>query len=50
MINKLVDENKPENMDILAQLMKVCDIETEGEFLNSLRPKAIHFFNSVRDD
>ena len=50
MINKLVDENKPENMDVLAELMRVCDLETEGEFLNNLRPKAIQFFNSIKDD
>lgn len=50
MINKLIEENKPENMEIVTDIMKVCDTQTNGDFLSNLKPKSIQFYNSVRDE
>ena len=50
MINKLIEENKPENMEIVTDIMKICDTQTNGDFLSNLKPKSIQFYNSVRDE
>ena len=47
MINKLAEQNKPENIEPLLELMKTCDENTNGEFLTYLKPKAIQLFNSL---
>ena len=29
--------------------MKICDVETDGEFMSSLRPKAIQFYSLIKE-
>ena len=49
LINKLAEENKPENLGALCLLMETCNTETDGEFQGFLKPKAIQLFSSQRD-